>query len=87
MTNKELYRMMVWLNPLKPYEPGNGYEYIHVMGTDEIVERHEDDDWSVVADWKTSETRECSRDVIMWRKLVVYPHEKIIGRVRRELEL
>ncbi len=86
MTNKELYRMMVWLNPFKPHEPGNGYEYIHVMGTDEIVECQEHDGWSIVAAWEDYHGPDM-RDVIMHRKLVVYPHEKIIGRVRRELEL
>ena len=88
MTNKELFAFMLYLDPVKPHEPDDGYEYIHVIGTDEIVECQEHDGWSIVADWE-GDMHDVSlpRDVIMHRKLAVYPHDRIIGPVRRALEL
>ncbi len=89
MTNDELMSMMVWLDPFA-VNAAKGYEFIHVVGTDEIVEKYENDGWSIVADYEEKSFgagRGPERNVIMHRKEVVYPHDKIIGRTRRVLEL
>ncbi len=90
MTNEELMRMYLALDPFSTKESQDGYEYIHIVGTSLVVERYEENGWTIMATWEGSDyIRRDVRDVVMRRRLVnwSYPHEKVLGRVQRVLAL
>ncbi len=94
MTNKELIdrlsRLELWhIHRCYDDDKGGGFEYTRLPDVGSYVQDYEDAGWVTIAIWQRASM---AVEHILRRRLygkieTSYPHEKIVGRTRRALEL